>query len=349
VDGVARTLVIAQGANGSWTGHSRDGRQTPFETAWAIIMLNRTLFSAGAPVAVIAANPNPAVAFQNIQLDGGGSFHQDPTKSIVSWEWDLNNDGTFIDGTGPTATVSFPAVGSYVVGLRVTDDGAPPATDTATLVIDVNTPPVAPTADAGGPYNFCAIPGVSFFLDGTASSNPDEGQSEPGQPGNTIIAYEWDLDNDGQFDDAAGAQPNVTANFPATGSFLVQLRVTDNTAASFPSSGQPNLSDTDSAQVNVRAATDPACVCATLTARAKPGEVQTNWTAVAGAAGYNIYRSTTDGGPYTKIASVPASQRLYIDRGLTNNTTYYYVVRPAALNGSESCQSNQASAMPRTR
>ena len=348
-NGVARTLVNDQGADGSWFGHNYYGEQYYFETAWAIIMLNRTLFAAGAPVAVIAATPNPAVAFQNIQLNGGGSFHQDPSKTIVTWEWDLDNDGAFDDGTGPTANVSFPAVGSYIVRLRVTDDGTPTASDDATLTIEVDTPPIAPTADAGGPYNFCAIPGANFFLDGTGSANPDEGQSEPGQPANTIVAYEWDLDNDGQFDDAAGSQPNVTANFPGTGAFLVQLRVTDNTAASFPSSGQPNLSDSDSAQVTVRAATDPACVCATLTARAKPGEVQVNWTAVAGAASYNIYRGTVSGGPYLKIATVPAGQLLYINKGLTNFTMYYYVVRPAALNGSESCQSNQASAMPRTR
>lgn len=348
-NGVARTLVNEQNALGYWSGHNFSGEQYEFETAWAIIMLNRTLFSGGAPVAVISANPNPAVAFQNILLNGGGSFHQDPGKSIVLWEWDLDNNGTF-ETTGVTANVSFPAVGNYIVRLRVTDNGSPAATDDATLTINVNTPPIAPTAEAGGPYNFCAIPGVKFFLNGAGSSNPDEGQSEPGMPPNTIVAYEWDLDNDGQFDDATGAQPDVTAQFPAPGSFLIQLRVTDNTAASYPSSGQPNLSDTDSAQVVVRSSTDPACVCSTLTARAKPSEVQLLWTAASGGApgGYAIYRGTVAGGPYVKIAQVPAGQLGYLDRPLPNGTTQYYVIRPLALNGTESCQSNQASAMPRT-
>jgi hypothetical protein len=345
-DGVARTLIGDQNVAGYWYGHNFTGEQYYFETGWAIIMLNRTLFESGAPVAVADATPNPAVAGQNILLNGGDSFHQDPTKSIDSWEWDLDNNGTF-ETTGVTANVSFGVVGDYIVRLRVTDDATPEASATTTLTIRVNTPPVAPTASAGGPYNFCPAT-TPWFLNGSGSNNPDEGQSEPGQPPNTIIEYSWDLPPAAGFGDALGANPNVTAQFTAlgVGSYLVQLRVTDNTAASYPSSGMGNLSDTDSAQVVVRSATDPACACVdNLVARPKLNKAELSWTPRAGAHHYNIYRGTISGGPYLKIAEAPGTSGFFLDQGpLVVGSTYYYVVREAQANLSEVCQSNQAAA-----
>ena len=366
-DGVARWLVNRQvltvganygrwvytGSDSSWT--SEDG---PYFTSWAIVMLQRTLFASGLPVAVAKATPNPAVAFQTINLSGADSFHQDGSKVIVLYQWDLDFDGQYDDATGPFTTVSYPAVGTYFVGLKVTDNSSPVETATTTLAINVNTPPLAPTANAGSLYNFC-LGSEPFFLNGTGSSNPDQGQSEPGQPADTIIAYEWDLDGDSQYDDAVGSQPNVTASFTTVGSFVIGLKVTDNTAAAYPSSGQPNLSDVDNAVVHVKSATDPDCACVTdASARAKvisgKPAVQVTWTQVAGADHYNVYRGTVAGGPYLKIGSTSSSYSVYTDgyptpSGLVLNTTYYYVVRPADALDREECQSNEASARPRAR
>ena len=348
-DGVARQLVNDQNPAGYWYAHNFTGEQYTFETGWAIIMLNRTVFASGVPVAVATANPNPAVGGQNITLDGSASFHQDAAKTITSWRWDFNNDGTF-DATGVTAVTSFPVIGDYPVKLEVCDDGTPQECDDTTIIVRINLPPLAPTADAGGPYSFC--PAQQWFLDGSSSTNPDDGLSEPGQPGDFIKAFAWDLDNDGAFDDAAGAQPNVTAFYTpgGAGSFLARLRVTDNTATSFPSSGMGDLSGVDAAEVTVRSATDPVCACiADLTARPKSGKVQLVWGNTSPAGGYNVYRSTVSGGPYQLVANTTSAYSTYLDEGLVNGTTYYYVVRPAALNGAELCQSNQAQATPSAR
>ncbi len=348
-NGVARTLVNDQLSTGNWGLHNVYGYHTYFSTAWAIIMLNRTVFESGLPVAVAQAIPNPGVVGQIINFNGGTSFHQDASKSIVLWEWDLDNNGTF-ETLGVVASRSFPALGNYPVNLRVTDNSVPPKTATTTITVQINTPPIAPTADAGGPYNFCI--GRTFFLDGTGSVNPDQGQSEPGNPPDTIIEYSWDLPPGGSFGDAFGPTPDVTAYFTGLGigSYLIQLRVTDNTAASFPSSGMGNLTNTDSAQVNVKAATDPDCVCVSnLAARPKLTKIQLTWTPT-GANHYNVYRGTVSGGPYLKIGETASTYSTYLDNGpLTIGMTYYYVVRPAAINGDEICQSNQASARPVAR
>jgi hypothetical protein len=73
------------------------------------------------------------------------------------------------------------------------------------------------------------------------------------------------------------------------------------------------------------------------------GQTQINlsWSSVSGAASYNVYRSTTSGGPYSLVANTTSTS--YSNTGLTCNTTYYYVV--TAVSGScESANSSQASA-----
>ncbi|KHE91890.1 MAG: hypothetical protein K8F52_00340 [Candidatus Scalindua rubra] len=353
--GVARNLVDDQdksggGNHGLWSGHyGGSSAQNQFHTPWAILMLGQSLFEAGSPVAVAKAVPNPGVAGQVITLDGSDSFHQDALKSIDSWDWDLDNDGVCDDASGPFAFNSWPAVGDYPVKLCVSDNGVGLDEKFAetTMVVKITTPPIAPTANPGGPYAFC--PGVTWYLDGTGSVNPDDGERETqSDPVDFIKEYAWELNGDNLFDDAFGPQPDVTAFFSGlgTGDYLIQLRVTDNTALSFPSSGQPDLTHTASTTVSVKAAGDPDCVCIDdLSARAKRGEVQLTWTDTS-PDHYNVYRSTTAGGPYTLIGTTTSTYSTFLDTTVVNGTTYYYVVRPAALNGDELCESNEASATP---
>ncbi|XID92814.1 cellulase family glycosylhydrolase [Paenibacillaceae bacterium WGS1546] len=81
-----------------------------------------------------------------------------------------------------------------------------------------------------------------------------------------------------------------------------------------------------------------------LTATAGDGQATLSWNASSGATGYNVKRATTSGGPYPTVATgVPGTS--YTDAGLTNGTTYYYVVSAANAAG-ESANSAQASATP---
>ncbi|HVT83413.1 MAG TPA: fibronectin type III domain-containing protein, partial [Phycisphaerae bacterium] len=73
------------------------------------------------------------------------------------------------------------------------------------------------------------------------------------------------------------------------------------------------------------------------------GQVGLSWNSVAGATSYNIKYGTTDGGPYTTV--VPSAGTNAVINGLTNNTTYYFVV--TAVNGAgEGSASTQVSATP---
>jgi large repetitive protein len=61
--------------------------------------------------------------------------------------------------------------------------------------------------------------------------------------------------------------------------------------------------------------------------------------------GYNVYRSTVSGGPYTLLNSTPNAGLNYTDMAVTAGQTYYYVVTAVDASGMESAQSNQASAV----
>jgi lysophospholipase L1-like esterase/fibronectin type 3 domain-containing protein len=73
------------------------------------------------------------------------------------------------------------------------------------------------------------------------------------------------------------------------------------------------------------------------------GKVTLNWAAPAMATSYNIKRSTTPGSGHTTIGT--SASPTFIDTGVVNGTTYYYVVSAANAAG-ESNNSAEASAMP---
>ena len=74
-----------------------------------------------------------------------------------------------------------------------------------------------PIANADGPYH--GYVGEPITFNGTGSYDPD----------GTIVSYEWDLDGDGEFDDAFGANPTVIFNETYSGN--ISLRVTDDKGA----------------------------------------------------------------------------------------------------------------------
>jgi hypothetical protein len=74
-----------------------------------------------------------------------------------------------------------------------------------------------PVADANGPYTGFVESPITF--NGTGSYDPD----------GTIVSYEWDLDDDGEFDDATGPTPSKTWNTTYSGN--ISLKVTDNDGA----------------------------------------------------------------------------------------------------------------------
>src|SRR5580700_8238049 len=75
--------------------------------------------------------------------------------------------------------------------------------------------------------------------------------------------------------------------------------------------------------------------------------VHLSWTASTSQniIGYNIYRSVTSGGPYSKINPVLNASTLYTDSTVADGVTYYYVSTAVNSSNVESGYSNQTTAV----
>lgn len=135
------------------------------------------------------------------------NLHPDDTQSLASWT-NYGHVAAFTH-TYENGRVFYYATGDESENNRkLTLAGALWAADFST---DINEKPIA---DANGPYT--VNEGSKLTFDGSNSYDPD----------GTIVLYEWDLDSDGQYDDATGVAPYT--NFEIDGTFTIGLKVTDN-------------------------------------------------------------------------------------------------------------------------
>ncbi len=86
----------------------------------------------------------------------------------------------------------------------------------------------------------------------------------------------------------------------------------------------------------------PATPTGLMATPASSQQINLTWADLPGVTGFNIKRSTVNGGPYTTIANDVRGLN-YSDAGLSGATTYYYVVSAFSAGG-ESGNSTQASA-----
>jgi len=234
--GYASTLVNLQNTNGSWGSGYVSSH--PLSSAWALLTLQPTVVEPG-PVA--DAGPDvpkhpPVVA---VEFDGSGSYHLDSTKEIVLYEWDFGDGSDVYSSSEPTAAHEYPALynpdgsidwdateADYTVVLTVTDNSTPAKTDTDVCIVHITPPPWPPVADPGGPY--LAAKCETITLDGSGSYAPGgELYPDPDHPWHGfLVSWEWDLDNDGEFDDATGE--TVEWMSCVKGLYVVGLKVTDN-------------------------------------------------------------------------------------------------------------------------
>ena len=227
VDGDTLTfIIVSQPTNGNLSGTAPNLTYTPnlnFHGSDSFTFkVNDGLVDSTEATVSITVNPvnDPPVAVlgeytiyegESAVLDAGSSY--DPDGTIVSYEWDLDNDGQYDDATGVTTSVSYPDDGQFTVGLKVTDDDGDYSTASAVVTVN-NKPPVLGTL---GPFS--GDEGQPITLTATATDVPAD-----------TLSYAWDLDGDGEYDDATGATVEYT--FPDNGTYTVGVLVTDDDGGS---------------------------------------------------------------------------------------------------------------------
>jgi acid phosphatase len=145
------------------------------------------------------------------------------------------------------------------------------------------------------------------------------------------------------------SQVTATSGFTVSGVTL-PLTIAAGQSASFSVKFTPTVAGAVSGSVSVASNASNSTVSVGLsgTGAAVSGSnsVTLTWTASTSSSisGYNVYRGTVSGGPYTKLTSSVVSGDSYKDSTVSSGTTYYYVVTAVSTTGSESGYSAPATA-----
>ncbi len=189
--------------------------------------------------------PNQTITFISDSSDPEGG---------VSHAWDLDNDNSFDDGSDASENWSFPTGGNKTVRLRVTDGDGATNVISQTVSVFQNSPPVASFNVAGSNPVTPDVPDVGETVTFTSTSTDPDGND-------TIARRDWDLDNDGNFDD--GNRVTAQRSFTTPGDKTVRLLVTD-------TSGATNFT-TRTFRVNA----PPTAAINILNTEAEPGQKRT--------------------------------------------------------------------------
>ncbi len=206
---------------------------------------------------------------------------------------------------------------------------------------------------------------VTSIASSTESDNSEEASATPNAatpvpaptnltatPGDGLVLLNWDsVTGADSYNvkraETSGGPYTTIANDVTSTSYQDDSVINGTTyyyvVTSIASSTESNNSEEASATPN---AATPVPAPTNLTATPGDGLVLLNWDSVTGADSYNVKRAETSGGPYTTIANDVTSTS-YQDNSVTNGTTYYYVVSSVS-SGTESDNSNEASATPGT-
>ena len=153
---------------------------------------------------------------------------------------------------------------------------------------------------------------------------------------------------------ASGASVTVTSGVSSSGEFTlsgITFPVTIQAGDSAGFSVKFTPQGTGQANATLTFASD-ASNSPTVQSLSGNGVTQTqhsvllNWTASSSpnVEGYNVYRGTQTGGPYSKINTSLDSNTTYTDSSVTNGDTYYYVTTAVNSGNQESTYSNEAEA-----
>jgi hypothetical protein len=119
--------------------------------------------------------------------------------------------------------------------------------------------------------------------------------------------------------------------------------------ASFAVTFAPKASGSVSAALAFSSNASNSSISQTLTGQGQVGashSVDLSWTADSGSvSGYNVYRGSKTGGPYSKINTALDSSATYVDSNVTSGQTYFYVTTAVGTSGMESGYSNQVQAI----
>lgn len=154
------------------------------------------------------------------------------------------------------------------------------------------------------------------------------------------------LSNSGNANVTLSKDSVTGSGFSVTGLGL-PLTLAASQSTSFTVAFAPTATGSVSGSVTVtsNATNSPTTITLSGTGAAASYTVTLNWTPSSSSySGFNVYRSTVSGGPYTKIDTSLIPAPTYTDSNVTAGQTYYYVATEVDTSGNESAYSTPTSA-----
>jgi hypothetical protein len=257
------------------------------------------------------------------------------TASLSIGQASLAGTGFSLSG-GMATPVSVPPGGSTAVTVGFTPPSATSYSGNLTLTDNAPNSPVV-VALAGS--------GVSPVLQITPSPSSVSFGSITTQ---TSATQNLTLTNTGNSSVSVSQIAASGAGFSASG-FALPVTLTAGQSTSFNVAFAPTTTGSLSGGVTVtsNAANSPLVISLTGAGAAPVSHsVALSWTPSSSSfEGFNVYRGTISGGPYTKVNAALTSTTSYADSSVASGQTYYYVTTEVGSTGMESSYSNEASAV----
>jgi hypothetical protein len=236
----------------------------------------------------------------------------------VQFLLDGANLGSEVTGPGPYSfswNTTSASNGSHTLSARARD-AAGNTTTSASRTVTVSNDTTAPTVSISSPAAGATVSG-SVTITASASDNV------------AMAGVQFRLDGANLGAEVTGSGPTYTYTWNTTtasnGSHTLTARARD---------AAGNLTTSAGRTITVSNGTiTPKTATLTWVASTTPG------------VSYNVYRGTTSGGPYTKLNASPITGLTYVDSTVQSGQTYYFVVRAVNSSGTESVNSNQATAV----
>jgi hypothetical protein len=276
--------------------------------------------------------------------------------------------GTVTTGSSSSQTITLSNTGSAAVSISQAN-----VTGTGFSMSGMTGMPITINAGATKTFNVVFAPTASGSATGmvqVVSNAPNSpisiALSGTSQASTQLLSANPSSFNFNSVNDGSSATLNVTLT--NTGNANVMISGTTATGAGFSATGvngttlAPNQTATvvitfaptsagavsGNVAVNSNASNSPTIILAGTGVQQQTSHtVAVTWTASdsTGVVGYNIYRSTVSGGPYSILDSAPVATDGYNDSTVQSSTNYFYVVRSVDNTGTESVNSSEVQAI----
>jgi hypothetical protein len=360
--GNAVVNITGATASGSGFGLSGLGAQSINPGASVTFAATFAPTTAGSATGSILISSNAPNSPATITLSGAGIQGQlIANPSTASF-------GTVTTGSSSSQTITLSNTGSAAVSISQAN-----VTGTGFSMSGLTGMPITINAGATKTFNVVFAPTTSGSATGmvqVVSNAPNSpisiALSGTSQASTQLLSANPSSFNFNSVNDGSSATLNVTLT--NTGNSNVMISGTTATGAGFSATGvngttlAPNQTATvmitfapttagavsGSVAVSSNASNSPTIILAGTGVQQQTSHtVAVTWTASdsTDVVGYNIYRSTVSGGPYSILDSAPVATDGYTDSTVQSSTNYFYVVRSVDNTGTESVNSSEVQAI----